>query len=228
MKVVILCGGENSSGMTECPRPLVRLSGIPLVLHVMRRYAHFGYKDFILCLGDHEVEMESFLDTLSPEEGFAVEVVDTAGVTENHGRVLRVQERIDDDLFMVTRGDGFADIDFHQLVRFHRVHGKIATVSTVLPGGHRPAGAASRLREPGRVDSWMTAGFFVFHRDVFDLLDSGACQLGSVPLDQLIKSDRIVPYRHDGFYITADDLDPRFPIDSLSLEPDHVSSSVFG
>src|SRR4051812_26675544 len=158
MKVVILCGGQGTRlrGETEYrPKPLVDVGGKPILWHIMKLYAHHGHRDFVLCLGyrgtmikeyflNYEAMTNDFTICLGEqhvvsyhdvheEQDFNVTLAETGVDTMTGGRVKRVERYVKDDLFMVTYGDGLADVDLSALVKFHKSHGKKATVTTMRP-----------------------------------------------------------------------------------------------
>src|ERR1035438_1113924 len=158
MKVVILCGGLGTRMREETefrPKPLVDVGGRPMLWHIMKTYSHYGFRDFILCLGyrgnmikDYFLNYEAmnndfticlgkssqidFHDTHT-EQGFRVTLADTGAETMTGGRIQRIQKYIEDDLFMVTYGDGLIDVNIRSVLDFHLSHGKLATVTSVHP-----------------------------------------------------------------------------------------------
>lgn len=236
MKVVILCGGQGTRLREETeyrPKPMVDIGGRPIVWHIMKSYAHFGHAHFILCLGyKGNVIKEYFLNyeamnsditmTLGQlraiayhdqhrEQDFTVTLADTGQDTMTGGRLNRVRKYIKDDLFMVTYGDGLANVDIDRLLDFHHGHGKKATLTTVRPTsrygviGLDRRGGVEKFNEKPVLDSWINAGFFVFHRSVFDYLDGGdECVLERKPLERLAADGQLMAYRHEGFFYAMD------------------------
>lgn len=158
MKVVILCGGQGTRLREETefrPKPLVDVGGRPILWHIMKVYAHYGFRDFVLCLGyrgnmikeyflNYEAMNNDFTISLGQrrsiefngahsEQDFRVTLADTGLDTMTGGRVKRIEKYVDSDLFMVTYGDGLADLNVQALLDFHKSHGKIATVTSVRP-----------------------------------------------------------------------------------------------
>ena len=158
MKVVILCGGQGTRLREETefrPKPMVEVGGRPILWHIMKTYAQFGPRDFVLCLGyrgnlikeyflNYEAMNNDFTVTLGErscidihdaheEQGFSVTLSNTGPNTMTGGRLKRVQRFVADDTFMMTYGDGLADVNLNALLSFHRAHGKLATVTTVRP-----------------------------------------------------------------------------------------------
>src|SRR5690349_7633009 len=197
MKTVILCGGVGTRLREETefrPKPLVDIGGRPILWHIMKLYAHHGFRDFVLCLGyrgnmikeyflNYEAMNNDFTVCLGkeskihyrdqhPEQDFHVTLAETGAETLTGGRVKRVQRYLDEDTFMVTYGDGVGDIDIAKLVDFHRSHGRLATVTTFRPISRfgildiAPGGEVLNFIEKPRSDAWASAGFFVFQRKV--------------------------------------------------------------
>jgi len=236
MKVVILCGGLGTRLREETefrPKPLVEVGGRPILWHIMKLYAHYGYHEFVLCLGyrghmikeyflNYEAMNNDFticLGNKDPttyhgahgEQGFRVTLADTGLETMTGGRIRRIERYIDQDTFMVTYGDGLADINIRELVDFHRGHKKLATVTTVTPSsrfGILDMDGDGRVRsfaEKPPVDGWASAGFFVFNRGVFDYLAGGdALVMEREPMEQLAADGQLMAYRHTGFFLPVD------------------------
>ncbi len=238
MDVVILCGGKGTRMREETeyrPKPMVEVGGRPLLWHIMRLFAHHGMDRFILCLGyKGSVIRDYFLDFEArsrdctvryddaggrrvechgaPEHPpFSVTLVDTGQETLTGGRVKRIEPHITGDTFVVTYGDGLADVDLRRLVDFHRAHGRVATVTAVQPwsrfgllsidGDSR----VTRFAEKARVEGWINAGFFVFDRRIFDYLRGGDGEaLEAVPLERLAADGELMAYRHEGSFLAVD------------------------
>jgi glucose-1-phosphate cytidylyltransferase len=235
MKTVILCGGQGARLREETeyrPKPLVEVGQRPILWHIMKLYAHYGFRDFVLCLGyrghmikeyflNYEARNNDFTICLGSrhcidyhdahlEQDFHVTLADTGLQTMTGGRVKRIQRYIEDDVFMVTYGDGVSDLDVRALLRFHREHGRLATVTGVRPvsrfGILEPdsQGRVRRFSEKPTLDGWASAGFFVFHRDVFDYLTGDECILEGQPLERLASQGELMVYRHEGFFFAMD------------------------
>lgn len=237
MKVVILCGGLGARMREETefrPKPMVRVGSRPILWHIMKIFAHHGLRDFVMCLGyrgdqikeyflNYEAMNSDFTINLGrrneieyhgahDEQDYRITLADTGAETMTGGRVRRVRPFLDDDTFMVTYGDGVADIDIKKLLAFHKSHGKLATVSTVRPvsryglvalDGQKVTGFA----EKPDIEGWASAGFFVFQREVFEYLDTGAgdqCVLEQEPMSRLAADGQLMAYRHDGFFFSMD------------------------
>jgi glucose-1-phosphate cytidylyltransferase len=233
-KVVILCGGLGTRLREETeyrPKPMVEIGGRPVLWHVMKLFAHHGMTDFVLCAGyrgqmikdyflNYEARNSDLTITLGDHEsvqfhrshletGWEVTVADTGELTQTGGRVKRIERYLDGGTFLVTYGDGLADVDLDALLACHRSHGKLATVTTTRPlsrFGIVDLGADSeveRFREKPQADDWVSSGFFVFEPAVLDHLDPD-CVLEQEPLERLAASGELVAYRHDGYWQPMD------------------------
>jgi len=235
MKAVILCGGKGTRLHEETefrPKPMVNVGGRPILWHILKIYGHYGIREFITCLGYRgEMIKEYFLayEAMNNdftihlgrkhriefhgahlEQDYAVTLADTGEETMTGGRLKRIERYIDDDLFMLTYGDGVADVDIGKLLEFHRSHGKLATLTAVKPlsrYGVVELGDSSQVvsfvEKPG-LAGWINAGFFVLHRKVFDYLggDDGAFE--QEPLRRLAEEGELMAFRHEGFFYAMD------------------------
>lgn len=237
MKVVILCGGQGTRlrEMTEViPKPMVPVGGRPILWHIMKIYSHHGFNDFVLCLGHKgDVIRNYFLQYDLLNSDFTVELAtkriilhnsyhdehqwrvclrETGLHTMTGGRVKRIQGSIQEDTFMLTYGDGLADVDIRALLAFHREKGRIATVTAVRPvarfGELQVDGdlALSFREKPQVQEGWINGGFFVFDRRIFDYLDGDECVLEREPLSRLAAQGELAVYRHEGYWRCMDTL----------------------
>lgn len=239
-KVVILCGGQGTRMREETefrPKPMVDVGGRPLVWHIMKHYAAFGFDDFVLCLGyrgsmikeyflnyratnaDLTVDLGSgsvVYETDRPEE-WRVTLADTGDDAMTGARVKRVERYLgDSDLVLCTYGDGLADVDLAELVAFHRAHGRLATITGVLPPGRfgrlglegdAVRHFAEKPSEDEGGDGRINGGFFVFSRPFLERLSpDSACTLEREPLECLAADDQLRMFRHDRFWQCADTL----------------------
>ena len=236
MKVVILCGGQGTRMREETefrPKPLVDIGGKPILLHIMKHFAHYGFNDFVLCLGyrgymikehflNYEAMNNDFTISLGStreieyhgahdEGGFRVTLADTGLDAMTGARVKAVERFVDDDLCMVTYGDGVSDVDLGALVAFHKAHGKLATITTVRPISRfgilelTREGQVSGFNEKPQLDGWINAGFMVFDRRAFAYLKQDpSCVLEQEPLQQLAHDGQLMAYRHPGFFYAMD------------------------
>ena len=235
MKVVMLCGGLGTRLREETeyrPKPMVEIGGRPILWHIMKLYAQSGFTDFVFCLGyrgnmikeyflNYEAMNNDFTiclgqqsqiryNAVHQEQGFQVTLAETGLATMTGGRLKRVEKYIDSDTFMLTYGDGLANIDMRKLLDFHRNHGKLATVTAVLPPSRYgilqigTSGQVDRFLEKPRTESFASAGFFVFQRGVFDYLGDDNCTLEHEPLERLAADGQLVAYQHNGFFYAMD------------------------
>jgi glucose-1-phosphate cytidylyltransferase len=236
MKTVILCGGMGTRLREETefrPKPMVEIGGRPILWHIMKIYAHYGFREFVLCLGYRgDVIREYFLNyeamnndfTISlgrkhkmvhhdahGEQDFEVTLAETGAQALTGARVKRVQRYVDGGTFMVTYGDGLADVDLGKVLAFHRAHGKLATMTTMAPTSRfgmldtDSAGRVTSFIEKPQLTGQANAGFFVFERRVFDYLSAeDTCVLEREPLENLARDGELMAYRHGGFFFTMD------------------------
>lgn len=235
MKVVVLCGGLGTRLREETeyrPKPMVDIGGRPILWHIMKLYACHGFREFILCLGyrgnmikeyflNYEAMNNDFTICLGrqstirfndthTEQGFQVTLADTGLNTMTGGRVKRVQKYVGDTTFMMTYGDGLANIDLRKLVEFHKSHGRLATVTAVTPSSRFGIlefdgdGEVQRFVEKPKTESFASAGFFVFEPQLFDYLGSDDCILEREPLEQLAADKQLMAYQHEGFFYAMD------------------------
>ena len=216
------------------PKPMVDVGGRPILWHIMKIYAHHGFANFVLCLGyrgnmikeyflNYDAMSNDFTISLGnrqqityhsahTEQNFNVTLADTGLETMTGSRVKQIENYIDSDLFMVTYGDGLSDINIQELVEFHRSHGKLATVTAVQPISRfgtlrmdEVNNLVGRFMEKPQFHDWISAGFFVFDRRVFDYVDmSPTCVLEREPLERLAVESQLVAYKHTGFFYAMD------------------------
>lgn len=235
MKVVILCGGFGTrlrEGSESLPKPMVRIGSKPILWHIMKTYAHFGFKDFIICLGyKGEAIKDFFLNYRPRNSDFSVELgtghvelhgrkdevdwrvtlVDTGLNAMTGARVKRVEQYIDGDRFMLTYGDGVTDLNIPDLVGSHEIQGKIGTVTAVThPSSYGDlivdAGKVVQFHEkPEASGSLINGGFFVFQREFLKYLSSDEdCVLEREPLERLAQDGELAAYSHQGYWHCMD------------------------
>lgn len=247
MKVILLAGGYGTRLQEETahkPKPMVEIGGRPMLWHIMGIYSAYGFKEFIVALGYRaEVVRSYFLHyhqihsdltvclqngTTSAHgslaEDWTIHLIDTGDGTGTGGRIRRLADWIGDETFMLTYGDGVADIDIRRLVAFHRSHGKLATVTAVRPpsrfGGLRLDGdAVLEFEEKPQIgEGWINGGFFVLEPGVLDYIPSDETLWERGPLDSLAEAGQLCAYRHEGFWQPMDTVrDMRF-LESLWSE----------
>jgi glucose-1-phosphate cytidylyltransferase len=237
MKVVILCGGQGTRLREETevrPKPMVEIGGRPILWHIMKLYAHHGLTDFVLCLGykghlikdfflNYETRMNDFTIRLGrqqsltfrnghPEDGWAVTLAETGQTSQTGTRLRRVHGYLDAGPFCLTYGDGLCNVNITELIRFHRAHGKLGTVTGVRPPGrfgelHLDGSRVSAFAEKPQVSGgFINGGFFVFEREFVDLyLEEGAdLPLEAEPLRRLAADGELMVWQHDGFWQPMD------------------------
>lgn len=235
MKTIILCGGRGTRLQEETeyrPKPLVPIGGRPILYHIMKLYAHHGFKDFILCLGyrgnmikeyfiNYELMNNDFTICLgkkdnityrdkNDEKDFCVTLADTGQETMTGGRLKRVKRYIDDENFMLTYGDGVSDLNIKSIVEFHMKHGKLATITTVRPVSRFGVVNIDKnnnvidFMEKPQLHGWISVGFFVFNRKIFNYLKGDKCILEQAPLKKLVNEKQLMAYRHKGFFFAMD------------------------
>jgi glucose-1-phosphate cytidylyltransferase len=229
VKVVILAGGYGTRLEGETllkPKPMVEVGGRPLLWHIMRQFAAHGFDDFVVALGYlGDVVKRYFLDyhrmngdftvrladgavewDHAVEERWTVRLVDTGIGTATGGRLRRLRRHLDDGTFLMTYGDGLADVDVVDLVGFHRSHGRAATVTAVRPPGRFGALAldddvVTRFAEKSSVgEGWINGGFFVLEPAVLDRIASDDTEWERQPLEGLACDGELRAFRHDGFW----------------------------
>lgn len=235
MKVVILAGGRGTRLAEETstrPKPMVEIGGRPILWHIMSLYANHGFNDFVIACGykgemikeyfhnflirnsDYQVDLaEGSLTILnSADVDWRITVVDTGLETQTGGRIRRLKQWLEEGPFMVTYGDGLADIDIQDLVAFHHSHGRAATVTAV----HPPARFGSLVldgetvrefsEKPQTAQGWINGGFFLFEPELLQYLDDDTTILERGPLEKLASAGELMAYRHEGFWQPMDTL----------------------
>jgi len=244
MQVVILAGGFGTRLAEETevvPKPMIEIGGRPVLWHIMKHYAHYGFKEFFIALGyKGEIIKRYFHDYYSLNgsvtldfsngavqthgkecEDWIVHLMDTGVESLTGGRVKRLEPLLKDGTFMVTYGDGVSDIDLNELLRFHRSHGRLATVTAVRPparfGGLIFDGElVERFTEkPQAGEGWISGGFLVFEPEVLTYLKDDQSILESDALERLAAEHQLAAYRHEGFWQCMDTLRDKRLLESL-------------
>lgn len=239
MKTVILAGGMGSRLSEETqvkPKPMVEIGGVPILLHIMKIYARYGYRDFIIALGYRGESIKNYFInypilssdvtvhlkegrvevTNSMVEDWIVRLMDTGEKSMTGGRLHRLEQLLRPaGTFMLTYGDGVADIDISALVAFHRRHGKLATVTAVRPPARFGTMAfdgeqvVNFQEKPQTGEGWINGGFFVFEPAVFDYLHGDETVLEKEPLERLAADGQLMSYKHEGFWHPMDTIRDR-------------------
>jgi glucose-1-phosphate cytidylyltransferase len=244
MKTVLLAGGLGTRLAEETdvrPKPMVEIGGQPILWHLMQFYGAQGFQEFYVALGyKSEVIKRFFVDacelsgsiTLDMTRGvwephektqhnWLVHLMETGIHTNTGGRLKRLQPFLGNGTFMLTYGDGLADIDLHELVRFHRRSGRIGTVTAVRPparfGGLVFAGdlVAQFIEKPQIGEGWINGGFMVFEPEVFDFLDGDQSSLEFDALERLAGERQLAAFRHGGFWQCMDTLREKRYLENL-------------
>ena len=247
MKVVIFAGGLGTRISEETdtrPKPMVEIGGKPILWHIMKIYSHYGFNEFIICLGykgyvikeyfmnyflhnaDITIDLENNKMDIhdSNAESFKVTLVETGLNTKTAGRLQQVKKYIGNEDFMLTYGDGVADVDIAALVKYHKKNNKFVTVTAVQPdarfGGMDLAadGAVNSFREKAKADSqWINGGFFVLKPEVFSYLekDMNNVMWEDEPLENLTANKQLIAYKHNGFWKCMDALRDKIELNAL-------------
>jgi len=239
MKTVILAGGMGTRLAEETdvtPKPMVEIGGSPILWHIMKLYSTAGFNEFVVALGYRaEVVKRYFLNyyhlrndlTIGGDgrvevhdggrDDWLIHLIDTGVETQTGGRIKRLADHLRDETFMLTYGDGLADVNCSALLDFHRAHGKLATVTAVRPparfGGLLFDGdLVSEFTEKPQIgEGWINGGFFVLEPGVLDYIEGDESIWEREPLERLAQDGQLVAFRHDGFWQPMDTLrDVRF------------------
>ncbi len=238
MKTVILCGGKGTrirDVTNDTPKPMLPIGGKPILWHIMKIYAHYGFKDFVLCLGykgwlikEFFLNYEAMTTDITiglgrpssveylnghPEEGWRVTLAETGLDSMTGYRVLQARKYLANEPFMFTYGDGVADIDINALLRFHKSHGKIGTMTGVRPPGRfgeidaQGDRVQSFAEKPQASGGLINGGFCIFESAFFDYIpDRSDTPLEHKPLRRLAADGQLMVYQHQGFWQPMDTL----------------------
>ena len=247
MKVVILAGGLGTRISEEThlkPKPMIEVGGKPILWHILKIYSSFGFNEFVICCGYKGYAIKEyfanyFLHTSdvtfdmtnnsmrvhsSKGEPWKVTLVDTGENTMTGGRLKRVREHLGDDTFCFTYGDGVADINIKELIEYHKIEGRKATLTAVQPPGRFGGleferGRVIRFEEKPRGDgNWINGGFFVLEPAVIDLIDNDDCIWEEGPLKTLAETNELSAYHHSGFWQPMDTLRDKNLLEKLWSE----------
>lgn len=244
VKVGILAGGLGSRLAEETdvkPKPMVEVGGRPLLWHIMKYYAHFDFRDFVIALGyrgevikrwmreypdlTNDLTIDFRTGDVAVHDGdredWTVSLIDTGQPTATGGRIKRLAPYLGDTTFMLTWGDGVSTVDLDALLAFHHSHGRLATLTAVRPParfGHLELDGEQivEFSEKPQVDEgWINGAFFVLEPGVFDYIDGDATQWERDPLERLAKDGQLMAYRHYGFWQCMDTVRDRKLLQSL-------------
>lgn len=246
MKVVLLAGGLGTRISEESvykPKPMVEIGGMPILWHIMKEYSYYGFNDFIICAGykQHMIK-EWFADyylhtsdvtfdfthggemTVHDQhvEPWKVTIVDTGVDTMTGGRIKKVQKYIGDETFMMTYGDGVCDVNLSELLRFHKSHGKIATLTSVLQKQQKGVlviggdNAVHSFREKAIDDGVpINAGYMVLNPEIFDYIDGDTTVFEQEPLERLASDNQLMSYQYKGFWQCMDTMREKIMLEKL-------------
>ncbi|PEE39411.1 sugar phosphate nucleotidyltransferase [Bacillus pseudomycoides] len=231
MKVIILCGGKGlrmQGILKDIPKPLVQVQGKPLIWHIMDWYSRFGHYEFILPLGyGGEKIKEYFMDYIWKEHDFNLDLrnnhyqlleepkqwnikfIDTGLETMTGTRLKKLEKHIQDEMFLLTYGDGLAKININELIKFHKDKGKTATLTGIKKNSQYGLlqvenGIAIDFKEKPLLNTVINGGFFVFNKGIFNYLNDNDCMLEEEPLLNLIKNKELSVYEYNDFWISVD------------------------
>ncbi len=244
MKVVILAGGLGtriSEETTVKPKPMVEIGGKPILWHIMKIYSHYGFNEFIICLGYkgyyikewfsnycvHNNDMTFDLKTNTVKfhrnhnEEWKVTLVDTGAETMTGGRLKRISKYIGNETFLATYGDGVGDIDIKALVKYHKKSKKLATLTAVIPEGRfgvleiNDENEVLSFSEKTDNQSRINGGFFVLEPEVFKYIDGDPTIFEKKPLETLAKDHQLSAFEHDGFWKPMDSLSDKNKLETM-------------
>ncbi|MDD1720294.1 MAG: glucose-1-phosphate cytidylyltransferase [Methanoregulaceae archaeon] len=245
MKVVILAGGLGTRMTEETvtrPKPMVEIGGKPILWHILNIYSHFGFNDFIICLGykgyiikeyfanyylhmsDVTIDIRNNKTEIHQNfsEPWKISLIDTGDYTMTGGRVKRIQPYIGDETFMLTYGDGVSDVNIAELVRFHAEHGRIGTITAIRPPGRFGAlqiqhgcNVTSFLEKPRGDGGYINGGFGVFEPELFDYLKDDSTVLERDPMETLARNGQLCAFKHEGFWFAMDTLRDKLRLEEL-------------
>ena len=237
MEVVILAGGLGTRLSEETdikPKPMVEVGGKPILWHIMKIYENYGFNNFTLALGykgevikDYFINYHAHSSDLAinlkngeisfsnqVSEDWNVSLINTGISSMTGGRLLRLRDKLK-ATFMLTYGDGVSDVNLQELLKFHKSHGKIATVTAVIPsarfgGMHVDDGKVLNFKEkPQSGSGWINGGFFIFETSIFDYLDDDTTVLEQKPMEKLVNDGELMAYQHHGYWQCMDTIRDR-------------------
>jgi len=249
MKVVLLAGGFGTRLSEETdirPKPMVEIGGKPILWHIMKTYSEYGFNEFVILLGYKGYFIKEYFSNYflhqsdvtidlmnnkievhnNSSEPWKVTLLDTGLHSMTGGRIKRAQEFIGDEPFMLTYGDGVANIDIKKLVEFHKTHGKSMTMTSAQPDGRFGAldinkdNQVKEFKEKPKGDgSWINAGYFVCEPKVFDYITQGdSTVFEQAPLQDLAKDGEVYTYKHDDFWMPMDTLRDKHKLVKLWID----------
>lgn len=236
MKVVILAGGFGTRISEEShlkPKPMIEIGSRPILWHIMKYYLHYGFDEFIICAGYKQYVLKEYFEHYflhesdvtfdfrggtheltrhaTQAEPWRVTLCDTGLDTMTGGRIKRVQKYIGNEPFMLTYGDGVANVPLDKLLEYHKKHGKYVTVTSAQPTGRygmldiEDNGKVSGFTEkPPGGDGWISAGYFICQPEIFNFIDNDLTVWEREPMERLAHNGQVMAYRHSGFFAPMD------------------------
>tara|TARA_B100000945_G_scaffold148777_1_gene119179 strand:+ start:585 stop:1259 length:675 start_codon:yes stop_codon:yes gene_type:complete len=211
MKVVILAGGFGtrlSEYTKTIPKPMIKVKGKPLIYHIMKTYAKYGFKDFYIALGYKGYEIKNFFKKNS--FNWNINLIDTGRKTMTGGRLKRLTKHLKNETFMMTYGDGLSNVNIKKLINFHKKNKKMVTLTAVRPPARFGAlklrgNSVTYFKEKSKVDEgWINGGFFVIEPKFLNYIKNDKTFLEKEPLEKVCKKKTLIAYKHDGFWQCVD------------------------
>lgn len=229
MKVVILAGGFGtrlSEYTKDIPKPMIKIGGLPMIVHIMNHYVKYGFKDFYVALGYKGSEIRKYFK--KNKFKWNVRLIDTGRNTMTGGRLLRLKKEVGDNTFLMTYGDGVSSVNIKRLIKFHFKYKKMITLTAVRPPARFGAikiknNIVNSFREKSSLDEgWINGGFFVIEPKFFKFLKNDHTYLEREPLENVSKKKQLTAYKHEGFWHCMDT-----KRDKLSLEKIYKVNKFF-
>ena len=211
MKVVILAGGLGtrlSEYTKTIPKPMIKVKGKPLIYHIMKTYAKYGFKDFYIALGYKSHVIKNFFKKNS--FNWNINLIDTGRKTMTGGRLKRLTKHLKNETFMMTYGDGLSNVNIKKLINFHKKNKKMVTLTAVRPPARFGAlklkgNSITYFKEKSKVDEgWINGGFFVIEPEFLNYIKNDQTFLEKEPLEKVCKKKTLVAFKHDGFWQCVD------------------------
>ena len=245
MKVVILAGGKGTRIQEESlikPKPLIEIGSKPIIWHIMKTYSHYGFKEFVICCGYKGYLIKEYFANFSlhnsdvtidikenqikvhknNNEDWKITLIDTGDNSLTGGRILRIKDFVGEE-FLLTYGDGVADVNISKLIEYHKINKKIATMTVVQPQGRFGVvefntknnlieNFSEKLKGDG---AWINGGFFVLNKKIFDYLKDDFTIWEKEPLEKLSKENQLVAFKHDNFWYPMDTMRDKDYLENL-------------
>ena len=211
MKVVILAGGLGtrlSEYTKNIPKPMVKIKNIPMILHIMKHYSKFGFKEFYIAAGYKQEVIKNYFK--KKRYGWKIKIVDTGQKTMTGGRIKRLRKFLNNETFLLTYGDGLSNVNLKKLVKFHKKNKGVATLTAVRPPARFGAIKINGkkviyFKEKSKLDEgWINGGFFVFEPEIFKYIKNDKTFLEKEPLSTLGRKKKLNAFKHKGFWQCMD------------------------